>query len=97
MTFPTIGRVVYYQPAADTLFQSLDTTQPFRADVLFVNPDNTVNLRITDHVGNTYTNVNVLFQDDPEAKMPAGEGYAFWMPYQLAQQAVVQPAPAPVV
>lgn len=99
MTFPTIGRVVYYRPDSldiqDPALTSLDPTLPFRADIAFADElSGTVNLNVVDHFGRSFTRTSVPFFD---TQQPSDAPHAHWMPYQLAQAAAGHPVPAPVV
>lgn len=104
---PTIGRKVWYR------HDGLQTTdinggqinavsygdQPMDATVIYVWHDRMVNLRITDHAGNTFalSSVHLVQQGD----VTPGYRYCEWMPYQKGQAAkaaatalsVVDPGP----
>lgn len=97
MTAPTIGRVVYYRPSRNEVLRQninqFDPLQPFRADVVFVNLDNSVNLTVCDHAGQSLSREGIPFfetaQDTPDSV------HAHWMPYQVAQAVAATPVSAP--
>lgn len=78
---PTIGRRVWFWPHPDLDNEPLDPDQPFDAGVIYVHPNGSVNLQITDHTGRVYANEGVTLLNERQA------GCAQWMPYQQAQQA----------
>lgn len=96
---PTVGRKLYYFVAGkspvDTMFSSLDPTQPFDATVLFVTPPDPaasgpaipptlINVMVIDHVGHMAPRHSIpLIQEDDA--VPTTGGYAKWMPYQVNQ------------
>lgn len=96
MTAPTIGRVVYYRPSTlelqDPAITSLNPSEPFRADVCFVNPDGSVNLTVCDHNGRDFTATGIPFF---EAQATIDTPHAHWMPYQVATAAVAAAAVVP--
>lgn len=85
---PTIGRRMYFFTHKHSQFGlvSLDVTAPFDAGVLFVHPDGTVNLQVTDHVGTTvaFEFVEVLENHEDGWEKPF---WVEWMPYQKEQAA----------
>lgn len=85
MIKPTIGRKLWYKPteAEQEAFICLNAQMPFDATVIYVHFDDNVNLRITDHHGNTFSreDVYVCTHEGEEAE----EGQAYWMPYQHQQ------------
>ena len=88
MIKPTIGRVVWYQPAHAPYADPLD--QPFASTVCYVHDDRMVNLSVFTPAGTQFAAQEVvLLQDDDAA--PAEGRYAQWMPYQTAQAAVAAP------
>ena len=102
MTAPTIGRVVYYRPSSlevssQNILQ-LDVTAPFRADIVFVNVDGTVNLAVNDHAGQPLTRTAVPFSETQQDCNEDGSvlAHAHWMPYQIAQAAKAEAPVAPV-
>ena len=89
MIQPTIGRVVWYQPAHEPEATPLE--QPFAALVCYVHDDRTVNLSAFTPAGTQFAVQNVtLLQDDDAA--PDDGRYAQWMPYQTAQAATAKGA-----
>lgn len=89
---PTIGRKVWYWPSGHDL-QTLSLrqhhayigqAQPFDATVIYVWNDRSVNLCVTDHNGNVFTRTSVTLSQPGDLSVPP-EGYASWMPYQVAQ------------
>lgn len=92
---PTVGRKVWYRhngsgPIANVASVQLRpetrSDQPMDATIIHVWDDRLVNLRVTDHVGNTFYSEGCnLLQFDDEA--PLTGHYCQWMPYQVQQQA----------
>ena len=97
---PTIGRKVWYWPTESDRgvnqyrgsfnrppMEAFDDSQPCDATVVYVHSDRLVNLRVTDHNGNTHvrTSVTLVQPGDPEMSNGSSYGYATWMPYQVAQ------------
>jgi hypothetical protein len=81
-TIPTIGRRIWYWPDADSTQLTIeDFNQAFDAGVIFVQPDGTVNLVVTDHTGDQEVLESVVITDE------ATPGCAQWMPYQEKQAA----------
>lgn len=84
---PTIGRRVYYKPTQDELEaegwvnEYKDCKQPMDAGIIFVHDDETVNLLVTDWVGDQYYKELVQLTS---TTFPS-EGCWFWMPYQVKQ------------
>jgi hypothetical protein len=86
---PTIGRVVWFYPAAS---DDKYTKGPLTALVCHVWSDTCVNLAVFDSNGNPYNRTSVLlWQGDGER--PAS-GFAEWMPYQKGQVAKTEAAEA---
>lgn len=88
---PTVGRKVWYRHDGQTAFDvnggmvhpvAYDD-QPMDATVVYVWSDRMVNLRITDHAGNTFSLTSVTLVQEGDHK-PSG-AYAEWMPYQKGQ------------
>jgi hypothetical protein len=83
---PTIGRKIYYHPVAGeagsngVAFNKGD--QPFDATIVYVHGNGSVNLRVTDHNGDTFAKRNVRLIQAGE-KAPTEGGYAQWMEYQM--------------
>lgn len=95
---PTISRKVWYWP---TDFQRrtglvAHGDQPCDATVIYVHPQGRVNLRVTDHSGNSHIahGVELLQGVHPERNAPELEGFASWMPYQAKQAAKAAKAAA---
>jgi len=84
MIVPTIGRVVWFQPAkaADAPLRE----QPYAALVAYVHGDRCVNLGGFDANGQPFSACSVtLLQDDDQPHV--GGYFASWMPYQTAMAA----------
>lgn len=90
---PTIGRILWYWPAlTDIVAQEgrLYPDQPFMARVVCCGDhdiDNThyVNLIVADHHGSEHVYKNVpIHNDGQEYPYKPEEGFAVWMPYQIA-------------
>lgn len=83
---PTVGRKIWYSPS--TLFDDPPKIgeQPFDATIVYVWDDKLVNLRVTDHNGNTFARGNVTLLQEGDAPNPEG-GHCYWMPYQKGQAA----------
>lgn len=88
---PSIGRKVYFYAGegdnpAPTRY-SLDT--PMDATVIYVWGPECVNLRVTDHAGNTHIRTSVPLRDPGEDGADAHckdlGCYATWMPFQVGQ------------
>jgi hypothetical protein len=81
---PTVGRVVWYWPAA---VNGVHKTSPHKADIVAVHSDTCVNLSIFNEYGVHYTRSSVILaQDEPGFDEPE-RPYAAWMPYQIGQAA----------
>lgn len=84
---PTVGRVVWFYPAANQ--QSADFSppaagQPLAAIVVAVKSEEVVNLTVFDAMGFPHARINVpLLQEGQETR--EGGFYATWMPYQIGQ------------
>ena len=91
---PTIGRKVWYWPSDYQRRTGLTVAdgQPCDATVVHVRADGRVNLRVTDHIGNTHplTGIELVQGATPAHAEEAPEGCATWMPYQAKQAAQVQ-------
>lgn len=85
----TVGRVLYYYPEVDdpVLYAFSKTFQPIgplRADVVFVNPDDTLNLVVNDPVGGAHQRTGVkFFPELPFDRQPTS--FVSWMDYQRKQ------------
>jgi len=82
MITPTIGRVVWFQPAksADQPLR----TQPFSASVAYVHGDRCINVGYFDQNGVAHNACSVTLLQDDEVGNACGH-FAQWMPYQTAQ------------
>jgi hypothetical protein len=90
MIKPSIGRVVWFQPAH--VAAAKDLPQPFAALIAYVHHDRCINVGGFDSGGMHYaaTSVPLLQDDDP---IPEHGYYARWMPFQVGQAArVSEPA-----
>jgi hypothetical protein len=91
---PTIGRKVwFYEP---TLAGNINNpTVPFDATIVYVWGDTCVNLRVTDHQGNTFARCSVPLRDPgADDRHGAGDYVATWMPYQTGQARAQAAAPS---
>lgn len=88
MIKPTIGRKVWFWPSSAVYAAFLTdpnpvSNQPWDATVIAVHGDRLVNLRVTEHLGNTYALEKIpLIQDEDTV---SGSQFATWMPYQVKQ------------
>jgi hypothetical protein len=89
---PTPGRVVWFKPAPHDGIGTLNG-QPLAAIVAGVHDDRLVNLAVFDAYGNSQQRSGVTLVQ-PGDEVPAGGGYATWMPYQVGQAAKTQAAVA---
>jgi len=84
MISPTIGRVVWFQPACAPGQPLRD--QPYAALVAYVHGDHCINVGGFDGNGTPFAACSVpLLQD--EDPIPANGYFAQWMPYQKGQAA----------
>jgi hypothetical protein len=81
---PTVGRVVWYYPAADDPYVTRDGDQPMSASVAFVHDDRHVNLAVFDHAGLAHAYPKVQLVQEGDAFDPNG-ARCTWMPYQMGQ------------
>lgn len=81
---PTIGRKVWYWPVNDAGIAVYSVGQPCDATVVYVWGDNCVNLRVTDHGGNSHSRNSVLLHQGAVDDRPPSS-CATWMPYQQGQ------------
>lgn len=102
---PTIGRKVWYWPSdydkhlhldippgyLHTAIEAFDPQQACDATVVYVLSDRCVNLQVVDHNGNVHKRYSVTLAQ-PGDEVPAGGGYAEWMPFQVGQAKTAQPA-----
>lgn len=93
MIKPTVGRVVWYTPAASrdedggTVYEfPCDGEQPLAAMIVYVHSDSMINLVVFDSNGNSHSvcSVDLVQENHPK---PNGGRYAEWMPYQIGQAA----------
>jgi hypothetical protein len=82
MIEPTVGRVVWYRPAAKEAI-SHDGEQPLAATITFVWDNELVNLSVFDRNGVQHSRTSVMLHQEGSVK-PEGR-YAEWMPYQVGQ------------
>jgi hypothetical protein len=82
---PTIGRVVWYWPASAEPLQIIEPTQPFKADIVCVHADGTINLAGYDHGGAPFAESHCPLWEGEGAR-PEGSCWQ-WMPYQKGQAA----------
>lgn len=80
---PTIGRKMYFRGKLLAGEVCNDPSQPFDATVTFVWNPSLVNLRVTDHAGNSFAASLVAVRQENE-DAPQGQ-YVEWMTYQLGQ------------
>lgn len=86
---PTIGRKVWFwvSPEDTDEFVIQDEKQALDATVVYVHPDGTVTLDVTDHSAFNEKAMNVpLFDYDPAVTHGmeyAEKSFATWMPYQM--------------
>ena|SRR3990172_380399 len=79
---PTIGRKVWFWSCLPVI----DSAQPEDATICYVHNDCTVNLRVTDHNGDSRPEHYVhLILSNAEKQSLAQGAYATWMPYQIGQ------------
>jgi hypothetical protein len=90
---PTVGRIIWVWMTAEDLekygLEANNNTQPFRADVLYVNEQGLATIEVTDHVGSKVTleeDVQVFDPEEDDGHEDA-ESYATWMPYQQKKHA----------
>ncbi len=82
---PTVGRVVWYNPAADENINRVPG-QPLAAMIACVNEDGTINLGLLDRDGVVCHRVNVhLLGPDADAGVDETKAFACWMPDQIGQ------------
>lgn len=84
MIEPTVGRVLWYYPAArDNIIQN--NPEPLAAIVVHVHSDICVNLTVFDANGLTQNRVSVTLVQPGE--ITPDTSYCTWMPFQVAQAA----------
>lgn len=108
MIEPSVGRKVWYRPAAHDLIgvgaMQVAIGQPLDATVLAVWGPRMVNVQVLDLYGKPYTKTScTLVQDGDTPPMqgpkdvdgnPTPGGYVEWMPYQKGQAAKTDAAEA---
>lgn len=82
MIKPTIGRVVWFQPAH--MLGAPDKDQPYAASIAYVHGDRCINVGGFDANGTPFAACSVCLVQDDDAIPQAGY-YAQWMPYQVGQ------------
>jgi hypothetical protein len=84
---PTIGRRIWFFPGdKESLAMSILNDSPCDAGIVFVHPDGTVNLSVTDHEGCLHAKFHVPIVADGEG-LPFHASRAEWMPYQVKADA----------
>ena len=83
MIKPTIGRVVWFQPAKPADQPLRD--QPFAALITYVWSDHMVNLAAFDQNGVPFAATSVTLIQEEDDTYPAYGNFAQWMPYQVGQ------------
>ena len=81
MIVPTIGRVIWFQPAHAA--DQSDLAQPQAAFITYVHNDRCINVGGFDANGRPTAATSVLLLQDDD-KAPTTGNYAQWMPYQVA-------------
>jgi len=85
---PTIGRIVWFYPAANTAtsgFVHPDEGQPLAGIVAKVNEDGTLMLGVFDADGAPVIRLGPVPLIQEGQDVPEGGHYATWMPYQIVQ------------
>lgn len=107
---PTVGRKVWYRPAAFDLTgvgaMNVAHDQPLDATVIAVWGDRCINAEVKDVTGKHFVKMSATLVQDGDALPMQGPkdaegnatpgGYFQWMPYQQAQTAKDAPAETPV-
>ena len=88
---PTIGRKVWYWPVGDASLVQYDENVACDATVIYPWSDTNVNLRVTDHAGNTQLRTSVFLHQGKVDDRPASS-CATWMPFQMGQVKALNPA-----
>lgn len=86
MISPSIGRKVWFWPAGEPDMAQYNPDVALDATVIYPWSDHCVNLRITDHAGNTHIRTSVTLHQGSVEDKPA-HSCATWMPYQTAMAA----------
>lgn len=89
MIKPTIGRVVWFTPSAnsaeaDFAHYSSNPPQPHAAMIVYVWSDALVNLVVYGHDGKPHAKTSVPLVQENEPK-PENGYFASWMPFQVGQ------------
>lgn len=88
---PTVGRIVYFNPNGMRLASHLAGPErggALAAIIAAVQHDGDLNLAMFDATGQMFGQTGVrLVQEGEQEPMP-GIGFAYWMPYQLAQAGI---------
>jgi len=89
---PTVGRVVWYQPALNSDIPALPG-QPLAATITAVIGDDVVNLTVHGSDGTVHplTDVPLVYPQPGEIPAPRA---CYWMPFQLGQAAKAEQAAA---
>lgn len=89
MIKPTIGRVVWFQPAkqADQPLR----TQPYPALICYVHSDSLINVAYFNEGGTACSGTSVRLVQEGE-DVPANGYFTEWMPYQVGQAKKDAPA-----
>lgn len=93
-----IGQVVWFYPGKFLgNMNQLDKDQPMLARVCFVNPDNTVNLFVVDHIGVTHAPREVPIYKDGDKKNRDVEYVQLQpTPKKVEKKDEAKPAPSPM-
>ena len=83
---PIVGRKIWYSPCPALDDPPKIGEQPYDATIVYVWSDKLVNLRVTDHCGNTFARGSVTLLQEGDAPNSEG-GHCYWMPYQKGQAA----------
>ena len=83
---PSVGRRVWYWPSIEEAAywnkEQAHPCQPFDAGIAHVNEDGTINLGLTNDLGNPLPGKQNVRETSPEKPEP---GCWSWMPFQLGQ------------
>lgn len=84
MIKPSVGRVVWYYPAAGDPCFSASYKAPYAAHIAYVWSDTCVNLMVISPEGQPLQKTSVeLVHDD--SVLPPNQSYCAWMPFQKGQ------------
>lgn len=81
---PTIGRKVWFYDNNSGMNRYSDN-QAFDATVIYVWGPTCVNVRVTDHAGQTHVRTSVPLRDPQDGDAHGKQIVATWMPYQVGQ------------